>query len=65
MDRGEDKLECFAARLWEQHDKLGLDVESLAYGMALHHLALLYNTNPYVQSLVLHLKPAPAPLPAC
>ncbi len=33
MDRGEDKLECFAARLWEQYDKFELDDESLAYGM--------------------------------
>lgn len=31
MDNG-DQLECFAARLWEEYKKLGLDEKALAYG---------------------------------
>lgn len=31
MDNGEN-LECFAARLWEGVEKLGLDELSMAYG---------------------------------
>lgn len=31
LDNG-DQLECFAARLWEDYKKLGLDEKALAYG---------------------------------
>lgn len=39
MDNGEN-LECFAARLWEGVEKLGLDELSMAYGGS--HLLLLF-----------------------
>lgn len=66
MDRGEDKLECFAARLWEQYDKLGLDVESLAYGTLPihHHLSWFCTANSRIKSLVPHSRLVPEPRPA-
>lgn len=39
MDNGAD-LECFAGRLWDGVDKLGLDETSLAFGEFLGDLAL-------------------------
>lgn len=32
MEDGRQDMECFAARLWDQKDKMGLDVEDIAYG---------------------------------
>ena len=34
MKSGNSGVECFAARLWEQQEKLGLDDEELAYSKA-------------------------------
>ena len=34
MNSGNSGVECFAARLWEQQEKLGLDDEELAYSKA-------------------------------
>jgi hypothetical protein len=36
MDNGNIGLECFAARLWDQREKMNLDLEELSYGMILY-----------------------------
>lgn len=35
MESGRQDIECFAARLWDQKDKQGLDIEDIAYGTSL------------------------------
>lgn len=35
MKNGEIGLECFAARLWDQQEKMGLDLEEVSYGQSL------------------------------
>lgn len=37
LDSGEE-VECFAARLWENKEEIGLDERSMAFGEVLVHL---------------------------